>query len=268
MLRSRVDSLFQFRFEPLGFVFPMTKTEIVKSRLGVRRLNNIELSTAAFCLWDLQPEEKLRISRQLNFKKIEIALSTASMVKKFMEVMDHSAIAEEFEDITLHAPWHGIAYGNNAKSEKLISQLVLIAERLRIKSVIVHCDCIRDPEVLEATGLPIALENTATAESLECFSRFLEAYPWKISLNLNKASREHGQLDRILECWHHRIERIHLSGHVDNRGRMPLLRTDQLHLLEKIQDLIVPLVLEGLFPPGNLTSIVEERHLVQSKLKC
>lgn len=227
----------------------------------------IALSTAAFCLWDLQPEEKLQIGRKLGFEHIEIALSTESMVKKFIDFMDRSNVAEEFEHIALHAPWHGISYGNNAKSEKLLSQLNQIVRRLRIKSVVLHCDCIREPEVLAASGLPVILENTATPGSLECFSRFLEDYPWQISLNLNKASREHGQLDRILERWGHRIERIHLSGHVENRGRMPLQSTNQLHLIEKIQDIGVPMILEGLFPPGNPNSIAEERRLVETSLR-
>jgi len=231
---------------------------------GVRHLDQIALSTAAFCLWDIPPEEKLLIGRKLGFEHIEIALSTEVMVRKFLDFLNTNELAGGFNQIALHAPWHGIAYGKNARSEKLILQLTEIVDRLEIKSVVVHCDCIQNSESLASTGLPVVLENTATPGSWERFSELLNAYPWRVSLNLNKASRDHGHVERILESWHHRIERVHLSGHVDSRGRMPLQTTRQLHLLEKIKGLRVPMVLEGLFPPGNTLSIAEERHLVET----
>lgn len=233
---------------------------------GVRHLDQIALSTAAFCLWDIQPEEKLHIGQQLGFDHIEIALSTEGMVRKFLNYLNTNELAGSFKQIALHAPWHGVAYGKSARSEKLVAQLKEIVDRLEIRSVVFHCDCIQNPESLAASGLPIVLENTATGESWERFSGFLNNYPWRVSLNLNKASRDHGHLERILESWGHRIERVHLSGHVDSRGRMPLQTTRQLHLLKMIQGLKVPMVLEGLFPPGNTLSIAEERHLVMKMI--
>lgn len=234
---------------------------------GVRLLDQIALSTAAFCLWDIQPEEKLHIGRQLGFDHIEIALSTEVMVRKFLNFMNTSELAGSFKQIALHAPWHGIAYGKGARSEKVVAQLNEIVDRLGIQSVVVHCDCIQNPDTLAASGLPIVLENTATPESWERFSSLLMEYPWRVSLNLNKASREHGQLDQILERWRHRIERVHLSGHIESRGRMPLQSTNQLQLIEKLRKLEVPMVIEGLFPPGNPTSIAEERQLVQTAIE-
>lgn|GEM_PF-3127779 len=231
--------------------------------IGVRYLDQIAISTAAFCLWDIPPEEKLLIGRNLGFEHVEIALSTEAMVRKFLDFLNTCEFAGSYKQIALHAPWHGIAYGKSARSEKLVVQLTEIVDRLGIQSVVFHCDCIQNPKSLVASGLPIVLENTAVPESWERFSNFLNNYPWRVSLNLNKATRDHGHLERILETWRHRIERVHLSGHVDGRGRMPLKTTCQLNCLEKIKGLKVPMVLEGLFPPGNTLSIAEERHLVK-----
>ena len=227
-------------------------------------MDSIGLSTAAFCLWEIPPAEKLRIGHQLGFEHIEIALSTASMVRNFSEFLSQAPMSHRFKHVALHAPWHGVAYGQNAKSRKLMIQLAEIVQRLEIESVVIHCDCIEDPEVLAASGLPICLENTATQDSWNRFSTFLNDYPWQASLNLNKASRENGHLDRILDRWRHRIERVHLSGHMNSQGRMPLQTTRQLHLIEYIHHLEVPLILEGLFPPGGHQFIELERQMVQA----
>ena len=227
-------------------------------------MDSIGLSTAAFCLWEIPPAEKLRIGHQLGFEHIEIALSTASMVRNFSELLSQAPLSFRFKHVALHAPWHGVAYGQNAKSRKLMAQLEEIVRRLEIESVVIHCDCIVDPEVLAGSGLPICLENSATPDSWDRFSAYLNEYPWQVSLNLNKASRENGHLDSILDRWRHRIERVHLSGHMNSQGRMPLQSTRQFHLIESIQNLEVPWILEGLFPPGDHQFIERERQMVQA----
>lgn len=86
-------------------------------------MKNIALSTSAFCLWDIEPEEKLQICKDLGFKSIVLAFSTIKMLNYFASSDKLCKQLSYFTSITLHAPWRGIRYKDNKASKEIVALL-------------------------------------------------------------------------------------------------------------------------------------------------
>lgn len=229
-------------------------------------MQNIVLSTAAFCLWNIKPEEKLRICKQLHFSDIEVALSTEKMVCDFLAFLESSTEIPTFRKIALHAPWRGVLYGNNRQTQRILHSLRLISEKISVAPFIFHADRVESMESLTRSGLPFCLENSEWDGCWDRLKELFENDELSLALNINRATRREDYLDEIINALKHRISRIYISGYDGLNGRMPMVSANQLQYLDKIQGLKAPLVLEGLFPSGNTASILQERQAVLQRI--
>jgi hypothetical protein len=225
-------------------------------------MENIILSTAAFCLWNISPAEKLKICRQLEFKRIEVALSTEKMARDFLGHLDLSLDIDPFGKIAVHAPWRGIVYGENARTRRVLDYMNLIAQKVPVEVFIFRIDCIADLAPIIGSGLPVCLENSDRVGSWEKIRKVAEKSDLPLALNINRAVRGYDYLDEMITEFGHRISRIQVSGYNVQHGRMPIISAKQLHVLEKIKGIRAPLILEGLFDPGDTEAIVQERRAV------
>ena len=225
-------------------------------------MENIALSTAAFCLWQIDAPEKLRICKQLNFSQIEVALSTERMVQDFLMRLDSLQDLNHFQKIAIHAPWCGIRYGDNNRTRRVLNNLAALARKIPVDAFVFHVDCIENMNILVQSGLSICLENSDRDGCWEKFKAIASEFPLPLALNVNRATRRQNYLDEMLSEWGHRITRIQVSGYGDRMGRTPIVSANQLDILKKIQGLSVPLILEGLFDPGDCQAIVLERQSV------
>lgn len=229
-------------------------------------MQNIILSTAAFCLWNIKPEEKLRICKQLHFSDIEVALSTEKMVCDFLAFLEGSTEFLSFRKIALHAPWRGVLYGNNRQTRRILHALHLISEKIPAAPLIFHADRVEAIEPLIQSGLPICLENSEWDGCWDRLKGFFDNHELCLALNINRATRREDYLDQIIDVLEPRISRVYISGYDGLNGRMPMVSANQLQYLDKIQGLNAPLVLEGLFPPGDTASILQERQAVLQRI--
>jgi len=89
---------------------------------------------------------------------------------------------------------------------------------------------------------------------------YLNALPGK------DATRYGDYLDRFIEEQNDKIKEIHVSGFVDHMGRMPIRESNQEYLLDRVKQINVPFVIEGLFSPGDFQGIRKEIELVNCTL--
>lgn len=229
------------------------------------RHDNIVLSTAAFCLWDITPDKKLAIAKELDFSQIQIALSTSKMVEAFISYLESRETLTGFKNIVIHAPWCGISYGDNRRSKRTIDGVKRILEMVHVEAVIFRVDSVPTIEVLNsliAEGIPVCLENSEKDLGCRLFEYYAEHSTIPLALNINRAEREKGRAQKLFKCFADRISRVMVSGFNDEMGRMPLISTQQYPLLDTIRGFDGPVVIEGLFDPEDLNAIRMEREHV------
>lgn len=229
--------------------------------------NNIVLSTAAFCLWDISIQEKLSHCKDLGFKNIQIAMSTLTMLKDLYENFNHLPHLSYFNDISIHAPWCGFKYGNNNKTRKVIEHLKSIDKHGIVSSYVFNHDSILDVNVLHNSGLNVVIRNPVNPTSWDNFSDIIKQDKLACVFDLNKAIRSNNSIDRIISEIEGFTSAIHLSGFIDNKNRMPIVMTQQEDLLNNLKRFNVkkiPLIIEGLFSPKDLSSIIKEVDLIKS----
>ena len=229
-------------------------------------VENIVLSTAAFCLWHVEPIEKLKICKQLQFNEIEVALSTERMTRDFLEFLDVSVDIHSFQRIAVHAPWRGIAYGENCKTKKILDCLYQISKKISVSQFTFHADRVDDIIPLIRSGLPVCLENSEWDGCWQKLRIIVEKHELPLALNINRATRRHDYLNEITSELSHRISKIQISGYDGQNGRMPIVSANQLQVLDRIIGINAPIVLEGLFPPGDIDMILQERLAVWKQI--
>ncbi|MGI6713277.1 MAG: hypothetical protein ACOX4L_11310 [Bacillota bacterium] len=231
-------------------------------------MHHVAISTASFCLWNVGPGEKLTICKELGFDRVEVALSTIKMLKNFVSLPHLLTELAKFKHITIHMPWCGVNYGDNPISRRIVNYLHEINERLVVEAFVAHFDTISDFDWLDKNILPIYLENALGYDSWLLFKNVLKNYNFICVLDINRATRYGDYLDQIIEEQIDNIKEIHVSGYKNELGRMPIRETNQISLLDRVKQMNVPFVIEGLFAPGDFVSIRKEIELISNNISC
>ena len=230
--------------------------------------NNIVLSTAAFCLWDISIYEKLSHCRNLGFKNIQIATSTFTMLKDICKKFDKLPLSD-FNDISIHAPWCGFKYGTNKKTAEVMDYLETIDKHNIVSRYIFNHDSILDIDILHNSKLNVMIRNPLNPVLWNDFSSTIKNDNLACGFDLNKAIRSNHCIERLIDDMEHFTSAIHLSGFIDNKNRMPIVMTKQESLLSHLKKFNVqntPLIIEGLFSPKDLASIVKEVDLIKNSI--
>ena len=226
----------------------------------------IGISTASFCLWDIEPSTKIAVSQELEFSRIEIGLSTLKMLKEFHASSHLFQELNSFKHITVNVPWCRMDYGKNKQTETVIDCLKQLNMHLNIEAFVFRLDCISDFSLLEKSGLNIYLENSEKWGSWNRLRDILKSTPYNCVLDVNRATRNEDYLDYMVTGFGDRIAEVQLNGYKDGYYRVPISASGQYHLVDKVKDLEVPFIIEGLFPPGDYLSIIKEREKINEIL--
>ena len=160
--------------------------------------DNVTLSTAAFCLWDIPAHEKLEHCSKLGFKNIQIALSTIKMLNSFKANVKNLPQIKDFNDVSIYAPWCGIKYGHNKKTLQVIECLKSIEEYIPVSRYVFNYDCILDIDVLYNSGLNITIRNPVKPDSWKNFSSTINERNLPCVFDLNKAARNNYPFDSMI----------------------------------------------------------------------
>lgn len=228
--------------------------------------NKIGLSSASFCLWDIDAPRKINICRILGFERIEIALSTVRMLKEFALNACFCEELKAFSSITVHAPWCRVSYGRNSETERILEYLRLINEVFNAEAYIFHFDCVADFTFINQSDLPIRLENSEKTGFWPQFNHILDAYAFNCVLNINRAVRNENYLAQMLKRYKHKIAAVYVSGFTGDFNRTPFITSGRNYLLDQVKLLKVPFIIEGLFPPDNYSLILKEKELITEKI--
>jgi len=225
-------------------------------------MKNIAISTSAFCLWDIGPERKLDICRSFGFKHVVIAFSTLKMLKHFATSDKLCHQLSSFSSISIHAPWCGIKYKNNTATKTIIDYINTLSSKNPIASVIFHFDCIDNFEWLDQCDFPYCIKNPSH-HSWEKFNAAMEKHGFDCVLDINRASRFENYLDQYIKEHKHSFRAIHVSGYMDDLGRTPIVESQQEYLLNGLATIDAPIIIEGLFSPGDFQGIRDEIQMIQ-----
>lgn len=228
-------------------------------------MKDIAISTAAFCLWDIGPKRKLNICRSLGFERIVIAFSTQKMLRQFA---GSRALCEElakFQHVMIHAPWCGIQYKNNKATSEAFDNIHKIMDVVDVEAVIFHFDCIKDWQPFRTCDFPYYIKNPNHA-SWQTFDAAKCEHAFESVLDINRAIRFEDYIDDYLVHHGKEVKAIHVSGFVDELGRMPIAESGQAELLEKVRHVKAPIIIEGLFSPGDFEGIREEIEVIKNRV--
>lgn len=226
----------------------------------------IGISTASFCLWDIEPSTKIAVSQELRFSRLEIGLSTVKMLKEFIASRHLFQQLTLFEHITVNVPWCRMDYGKNKRTETVIDCLKHLNEQLNIDAFVFRIDCITDFSLIENSGLDIYLENSEKSGSWTKLRDILKSTEYKCVLDVNRATRNENYLKQMVAEFADRIAEVQLNGYKDGFYRVPISISGQYHLVDQVKGLKVPFIIEGLFPPGDYLSIINERAKINEIL--
>lgn len=226
---------------------------------------DIAISTAAFCLWDIGPERKLNICKELGFDRIVIAFSTVKMLRQFARSPRLCEKLTEFTHVMIHAPWCGISYKNSKATKEIFTLLELIAQKVTIEAVIFPFDCIKEWSQFKTCSFPYYIKNPNHA-SWQNFDEAIHQEGFDSVLDINRAIRFEDYIDKYLNYHSKGIKAIHVSGFIDELGRTPISESGQIELLDKVKQVNAPIIIEGLFSPGDFKSIRDEIKIIQERV--
>ncbi|MBN2899634.1 MAG: hypothetical protein JXO44_12750 [Clostridia bacterium] len=230
-------------------------------------MRNIAISTAAFCLWDIGPERKLQICKDFGFEHVVIAFSTLKMLKQFSSSDKLCQQLSSFKAISIHAPWRGIKYKNNKATKEIVDCLNLIMDKVSISTVIFHFDCIEDFQWLKTCQFDYCIKNPAR-HSWDEFNTAIEQHGFDSVLDINRATRFEDYMDQYLQKHSNSLKAVHVSGYMEDLGRTPIVESGQQFLLDKLKPVDAPMIIEGLFSPGDFQSIRDEIQVIQERIYC
>lgn len=226
---------------------------------------DIAISTAAFCLWDIGPQRKLSICKDLGFDRIVIAFSTIKMLRQFAASSELCEKLSEFSNVMIHAPWCGIDYKYNKATEDVFNHIEMITKKVNVEAVIFHFDCISDISRFDDCPFPYYIKNPTQA-SWQTYNEALHEHEFDSVLDINRAIRFEDYIDKYLNRHGNQVKAIHISGFVDKLGRTPIVESGQVDLLHKVKKVKAPIIIEGLFSPGDFQGIREEVKVIRESM--
>lgn len=126
---------------------------------------------------------------------------------------------ENFEHVSLHAPW-GISYAKNSQTHKLLTDIKRIHDRLDFDLIIFHPDIIKDFSIFLQYSFPIAFENMdkrkrdmRTPEELE---KIFQNNEFGFVLDLTHAYMNDSTMnlaEKLIDKFADRIKEVHCSGY-------------------------------------------------------
>lgn len=232
--------------------------------------DNLTLSTAAFCLWNISAKEKMDYCGKLRFNNIQIALSTIKMLHDFTDEIKNILQHDSFESISIQAPWCGVKYGNNKKTYQVLEKLRFIDQYATVDRYVFNFDSILDIDTLQNSGLKILIRNPVKPDSWHRFRSVIQHNRLSWAFDLNKAKRNDYDMEDMLDEIQESVEEIHVSGFIAGKNRMPIISTQQQDLLRPLSRFNTkntPIIIEGLFVPNDFHSIVCEKNLIHSAIR-
>jgi len=229
------------------------------------------MSKAGFstgCLYKagVKVEDAIKLYHSLGANAIEISFGHLPELSKFNLTQEIIKDVKKYDFVSLHAPWD-IRYGNNEKTQKIISKLGFFSKNFGAEGIVVHPDSVDSFSILEESGFLFLMENMDSRKKFgthpDAFERLKEGYRFGFVLDV-KHAEDHDYSMKLsksfLDVMGNRLNHFHVSGTDCNKKHMPTYAARNKDSIADVLNLRknVPRISEGIISSDIEQTISEE----------
>jgi len=227
---------------------------------------NLGFSTGCLYQSDLSITNALRTIRRAGCRVVELGF--VKLDNFWSHQLDEIQLCDLsfFDHVSLHAPTY--SYGNDLTTEAIFAKIERLNRVRTLDLVIFHPDAIVDRTVFDEAPFRVAFENMdnrksscRVPEDLEPF--FSDGGDFSMVLDVNHVFTNDSSMElagAFYRRFRTRIREVHVSGY--SGYHEPLFQTHQREIVGAIQDLSVPIVVEGIMAPAEIAQ--EREYILQT----
>lgn len=234
----------------------------------------IGFSTGCLHRTKLTMAEKIAFFKSVGANSIEFIFRSLSDLMNGNLSSAAQRVSENFNYVSIHAPWENIRYGADADTDAVIEKLKNLCGLLPIKGIVIHPRKIDGFEKLEKSKLPFLIENSGRGKPVgtlpEYFTRLKLNHSFGFVLDIQHAYEHDSSMrlaEELIEAMGDRLKEIHVSGHALPLNHVPTHLASNKDAIIEILKLKIPApkILEGiLFSEDIYKTAAEELSLVKS----
>ena len=182
---------------------------------------------------------------------IEVFLREPEKMSLLLESRALCDSLRRFSEVSIHAPFYNVTYGDDDKTEKMLSDLRRVYRSLGAKRIVFHPADVPDLSILCGRGMNVLIENMDFRkdrfQTWQEFKGVLEEHDFGLCLDVAHAEsiscrNLYGFLDNLGD----RIGELHVSHIVDSK-HTPLYRLKGARIdnFKFLSDIDKPLVIEN-----------------------
>jgi len=182
---------------------------------------------------------------------IEVFLREPDKMSLLLESRATCDSLRRFFEVSIHAPFYDIVYGDNDETEKMFSDLRQVYRSLGAKRIVFHPADVPDLSVLSGRGMNVLIENMDFRkdrfQTWQEMKKVLDAHDFGLCLDVAHAeSISSLNLSGFVSELGDRIGELHVS-HLAGGTHMPLhvLKGDRIENFKFLSEIDKPLVIEN-----------------------
>jgi len=216
--------------------------------------------------------KRAEIYKGLGADAIELSFAEPKQVTGFELTPKLIAKIDEFDFVTIHAPWINTTY--NSRSKDLFEKLGELTESLQANGVVFHPDIVEpDLSVLAKSGLPVLIENMDKRKEVGISPVYFQAqrddYGFGFVLDLQHVY-EHDMTmryaEKLIDAMGDNLSHMHVSGQKNKKRHYPTFFSGNVRAIAKILErgIEVPKILEGIITGQDMDTVRQELAFVRS----
>ncbi len=192
---------------------------------------------------------------------VEVFFMEQSKLLSFLESKKSVEIFSRFNEMSIHAPFIDVCYGDDDKTFSLLSDLKRAYKLLGAKRIVFHPALFSDLSILDGCGMNVLVENMDIHKDKfirwEEFSDIFKKHDFGLCLDIAHASSiSYKVLDGLVSNLSDRIGELHVSHLVDAK-HTPMYKMDAevMKHFGFLSDIGKPLVIENM---DSDTALIEK----------
>ena len=216
-------------------------------------MKKVGFSTGCLYKTGIKIEEIIKLYNSIGANAIEISFGSLHELSNFNLTQEIIQDVKKYDFVSLHAPWD-IRYGNNKKTQKIITKLEYLFKNLTAEGIVLHPDTIDSFSFLEKSSLPFLLENMDPRKKFgthpDSFERLRKGYEFKFVLDLFHAYENDFSMKlakEFLKVMGNDLNHFHVSGLLGDSRHIPTYSADNKESIIEIINLErdIPRISEG-----------------------
>ena len=235
-------------------------------------MKKVGFSTGCLYKTSIKIKEIIKLYNSIGANAIEISFGSLHELSKFNLTQEIIQDVKKYDFVSLHAPWD-IRYGDNKKTQKIITKLEYLFKNLNAEGIVLHPDTIDSFPFLEKLSLPFLLENMDPRKKFgthpDFFEKLKKGYEFKFVLDLFHAYENDFSMNSsrdFLKVMGNDLNHFHVSGIFGNNRHALTYSADNKESIVEIINLRknVPIISEGNISNNIEQTILEELDFLKN----